>query len=65
MSNKELRAKWEKRIQYILDKNINLNDWESDFIDSIQIHLARSESNILSWKQEKCLTKLFERAQNK
>jgi len=47
-----------KKLDFIMDYGEDyLTDWEMEFIDNISI--AVSEGKKLTWKQQKCLNKIF------
>lgn len=61
MISDETRKKWDDKINAIIESvvNLHLNNWEEEFIDSIQIRRAKGLD--LTHKQSKCLNKIYER----
>jgi len=61
--NAEIFEKWKIKKQAILDcynsGHLDLNEWEINFIDSIDILLSNNSE--LSFKQSSCLSKIFDR----
>ena len=53
----------QEKLNNIIDANnygcITLTEWEENYIDSIGIQLADKKE--LSWKQTKCLNKIWEK----
>ena len=53
-----------ERIDFIIEYGIDyLSEWESEFIDSIQIGVSQGKE--LSWKQQKCLLKIYKKVEDK
>lgn len=63
MSTPELREKWETKLETIQDAydvcQIELSEWEGEFIDSVSLQLAGGKD--LSFKQSSCLSKIYNR----
>ena len=63
MITDETRKKWDEKINAIytcaMNSDINLNEWEEFFIDSIQIKREKGED--LSHNQSKCLNRIYDR----
>ena len=64
MISNETRDKWRNKLDTILGASevmqIELNDWEIDFFNSIYTKVF-SENKDLSWKQSQALNKIYER----
>ena len=64
MISDETRDKWRNKLDTILEASeimqIELNDWEADFFNSIYSRVF-SENKDLSWKQSQTLNKIYER----
>lgn len=64
MISDETRDKWETKIETILEAaevcQIELNEWETDFMESIHNQVVYQNKD-LSWKQSKALNKIYER----
>jgi len=58
MISEETREKWDDKIAFLMEGADRLNDWEADFIDSLDSW--RSENKDLTHKQSKVLNKIFE-----
>ena len=63
MISDETRKKWKDRLDTIIKSLDNccveLNEWEIEFIDSIDELL--SDNKDLSFKQSKCLNKIYDK----
>lgn len=63
MISEETRKKWKAKVETILKSveagNLELNEWETGYIDSIDEQLSKGKD--LSFKQSQCLNKIFER----
>lgn len=63
MNNNEQIEKHKNKINTCLEEyeimQLKLNEWEINFLESVQKQL--SENNDLSWKQIKCLNRIYER----
>jgi len=63
MISDETRKKWKDRLDTIIKSLDNccveLNEWEIEFIDSIDKLL--SDNKDLSFKQSKCLNKIYDK----
>lgn len=58
--NEKLKQKWNDQIENLTDfHHDKLNEWEANFIDSIQIQL--SNDKMLSMKQSVILNRIHER----
>jgi hypothetical protein len=53
-----------EKIDFIIESNpYYLTQWENEFIDSVQIQTNSGKE--LSWKQYKCLNRIFEKVQDR
>jgi len=59
----ERRAKWDRQIHFLCEHSGYLNDWETGFVDSIE--LRRSEGKDLSIQQSFKLNEIFHRVEQK
>ena len=57
MISKETRQKWKDKVKECIENVHKLNDWENEFIDSIEIRLSKQED--LTHKQSKVLNRIF------
>ena len=64
MISDETRDKWKTKIETIFEaaevSQIELNDWETDFMESIHNQVVYQNKD-LSWKQSQALNKINER----
>lgn len=64
MISDETREKWRIKLDTILEASdvdqIELNEWESDFFNSIYTKVF-AENKDLSWKQSQALNKIYKR----
>lgn len=58
-----MREKWKHKCEVIIESidcnQLKLNDWEERFMDSIDDKLSKGKD--LSFKQSKCLRKIFDK----
>ena len=58
------RDKWRTKLDTVLEAHkvcqIELNDWETDFFNSIYTRVF-AENKDLTWKQSQSLNKIYER----
>ena len=59
----KLRRTWQSKIDTVIESHnmgcTELNDWEREFIDSLERRL--SEGKDLTWKQSKKLNQIYEK----
>lgn len=64
MISEETRKKWKEKIETIYQASevnqIEFNDWEGDFFDSIYQQIM-CDNKDLSWKQSQALNRLYEK----
>ena len=64
MISDETWAKWIKKMETIFEAagvcQIELNDWETDFMESIHNKVVYQNKE-LSWKQSQALNKIYEK----
>jgi hypothetical protein len=56
-----MRDLWRRQVSFVLDHPSHLNDWESDFIDSMTVLVEHDDS--LSIKQSFKLSKIYKRVE--
>jgi hypothetical protein len=59
MISEETKNKWRDKINFCVDNQDKLSEWEMDFIDSIDDWLSKGKD--LTHKQTKVLNRIFEK----
>jgi hypothetical protein len=61
--SEETRKKWREKVETIIEANnygcIELNEWESGFIDSVYVSILADKD--LTFKQSSALSKIYEK----
>lgn len=61
--SEETRARWRRRLDFILENSHLLSDWEEGFIDSVELWLSRGVD--LTMKQSSKLSEIYHEVEGK